>query len=637
MATKIRLRRGLASEWTNNDPILGLGEVGLEVDTKNFKVGDGLTSWSSLEYYITSTDNYYLKTEVDSLLNSKADLVDFQNLNLKLDEIFTDTNEPTGHRDRTESVMAFDESTRTLSIAPVGESFTVYVTGNKIDVSTEISVQIPNVSGNYFFYIDENGDLSYQTSFSVSLLNTKAYTAFVHYNANTGKAVSFGEERHGIQMDGSTHGYLHTTRGTQLVSGASVGYALDTSASISLSDMVVNDEDIRVSISHSSSPSSNHSQVLSPTAYIPVYYIEGNGWTKDIATEYPLKQGTVRPQFNTFSTSWSTQDTSADGKYIVSYIFATTNFDEPVIALMGQAEYNDLADAQANGVWSKISFGDLPAQEMKLLYTLFFETSSSYAAPKAVLKHVSDLRFGADREVSAYASNTSHSNLSGLANDDHLQYHNDLRGDARYYTKVESDSLLSAKANSLDVYSKGAVDSLLSTKANSIDVYTKTESDSLLSNKVDKITPITSGTYRRPVFTVNEQGQITSIREKLNTFIEDVTNASNNTTTFSTYLSLNITVSEVADYRIDFVAIYSNSTTNVSPIINVLLNGTGIYTPEYASREEPSDSSGVERSLRSGFVVKNLSIGSHTIELVFASEGSSTVTMRYGSLRVSEE
>lgn len=47
---QIRLREGLASEWTSSDPTLLDGEYGYESDTKRSKVGDGATAWSSLEY-----------------------------------------------------------------------------------------------------------------------------------------------------------------------------------------------------------------------------------------------------------------------------------------------------------------------------------------------------------------------------------------------------------------------------------------------------------------------------------------------------------------------------------------------------------------------------------------------------------
>lgn len=40
-----------------------------------------------------------------------------------------------------------------------------------------------------------------------------------------------------------------------------------------------------------------------------------------------------------------------------------------------------------------------------------------------------------------------HGELDGLADDDHAQYHNDARGDARYYTQSQVDTALSGKAN----------------------------------------------------------------------------------------------------------------------------------------------------------------------------------------------
>jgi hypothetical protein len=50
MATRIRLRRGTAAEWTSEDPVLGLGEAGFETDTGQLKLGDGTTAWGDLEY-----------------------------------------------------------------------------------------------------------------------------------------------------------------------------------------------------------------------------------------------------------------------------------------------------------------------------------------------------------------------------------------------------------------------------------------------------------------------------------------------------------------------------------------------------------------------------------------------------------
>ena len=49
-------RNDTASNWTTENPTLGKGEIGIEIDTRRGKVGDGLTAWNSLNYawnYVT--------------------------------------------------------------------------------------------------------------------------------------------------------------------------------------------------------------------------------------------------------------------------------------------------------------------------------------------------------------------------------------------------------------------------------------------------------------------------------------------------------------------------------------------------------------------------------------------------------
>lgn len=52
MAIKLQIRRGVAADWANpsNNPTLLAGEIGLETDTGNFKIGDGSLAWNSLAY-----------------------------------------------------------------------------------------------------------------------------------------------------------------------------------------------------------------------------------------------------------------------------------------------------------------------------------------------------------------------------------------------------------------------------------------------------------------------------------------------------------------------------------------------------------------------------------------------------------
>lgn len=54
MAVQIQLRRDSAADWASANPVLALGEPGVETDTLKVKVGDGSTAWNSLAYSITT-------------------------------------------------------------------------------------------------------------------------------------------------------------------------------------------------------------------------------------------------------------------------------------------------------------------------------------------------------------------------------------------------------------------------------------------------------------------------------------------------------------------------------------------------------------------------------------------------------
>jgi hypothetical protein len=53
--TQIQLRRGTAATWASTNPTLAAGEIGVETDTVQFKVGNGSTAWNSLPYAVSNT------------------------------------------------------------------------------------------------------------------------------------------------------------------------------------------------------------------------------------------------------------------------------------------------------------------------------------------------------------------------------------------------------------------------------------------------------------------------------------------------------------------------------------------------------------------------------------------------------
>lgn len=54
--TVIQLRRDTAANWTSANPVLAAGEAGIESDTNKFKIGDGTSTWSQLDYFVNSVN-----------------------------------------------------------------------------------------------------------------------------------------------------------------------------------------------------------------------------------------------------------------------------------------------------------------------------------------------------------------------------------------------------------------------------------------------------------------------------------------------------------------------------------------------------------------------------------------------------
>lgn len=54
----LQLRNDLAANWVSVNPILAKGEMGIEIDTNKFKFGDGVSTWTALDYASVDLSNY---------------------------------------------------------------------------------------------------------------------------------------------------------------------------------------------------------------------------------------------------------------------------------------------------------------------------------------------------------------------------------------------------------------------------------------------------------------------------------------------------------------------------------------------------------------------------------------------------
>ena len=98
---RIQNRRGTAAQWLAKDPILGSGEVGFEIDTGNFKIGDGTTSWEDLPYFQNAEFATYLTSDDINVANGVAPLdgnsrVPLANLYHAIQELIAHNADTTG-------------------------------------------------------------------------------------------------------------------------------------------------------------------------------------------------------------------------------------------------------------------------------------------------------------------------------------------------------------------------------------------------------------------------------------------------------------------------------------------------------------------------------------------------------------
>ena len=333
----------------------------------------------------------------------------------KYDDVLAVTGEPMGHEDKTQSTISFNAGTRTFTIAPVGSFFEVWVKGTKHTFTTTQTVTLPNTTGEYYIYFDENG-LGAQTSFFV--WDQQAPTSLIYYNAVTGLAPYFADERHGTTLDWQTHEYLHRTRGAVIANGFAIGnYTVGGAVQVDIGNGTFFDEDLQIDIVHSNTPTANTwEQDLQGPAQIPMFYLSGTGWVRDNPTGYLNKQGTSRPRYNLLSGgTWSVADID-NNKYGTTFIVATNNLTYPIIGIMSQSAHANQGDAEA------LEFSDLvltgfPVAEFRLLYKVVFKADSTHGT----LTSVWDLRQLSATTPSA-AVGSDHGLLSGLGDDDHPQY-----------------------------------------------------------------------------------------------------------------------------------------------------------------------------------------------------------------------
>ena len=126
LSVRILLRNDTALNWTTQNPVLAKGEMGIESDTRKFKFGDGVSSWSSLKY---ASATPAVVAETDPTITDKGYDIGITWVNTANGKIFTLTA-------KTETNATWTEMAKTSDLSKLGYGDmlkSVFATNSKVE------------------------------------------------------------------------------------------------------------------------------------------------------------------------------------------------------------------------------------------------------------------------------------------------------------------------------------------------------------------------------------------------------------------------------------------------------------------------------------------------------------------------
>ena len=322
-----------------------------------------------------------------------------------------------------------------IYIEPVGDYYDIFLAGQRWRKTTRDQVTISDVEGLHYVYFDTDGVLKETTVFSANYLYSLGYTAVCYWDKENQQMSYIGDERHGCTMDGRTHANIHLYRGTMYVSGLAITDitadstgSLDIDAQFGIDYGEIRDEDI----SHAISAGIPFQGYPLPVT-VPMFYLDStNGyWRYEINTDFAvLNRGSGRVAWNQNVASEWTLTEASDDSFVLTHIFATNGIDKKIIGIVGQNEYSTIISARGGAIAeiNSLIVAGLPFAEFIPVATIIFQTSDAFTnSVKATVRTTDEGGEWVDWRLSGLSSQpgstTSHSALTGLGNDDHMQYY----------------------------------------------------------------------------------------------------------------------------------------------------------------------------------------------------------------------
>jgi len=214
MATRMQQRRGTAAQWistnSGNGPVLNPGEIGFETDTGKFKIGDGVSTWTSLSYFAdvdtlgTALDGDFVEISDIGAASGVAGLDSNKNLIVPGASIIVEGATPDSYemtitatdptQDRT---ITIPDATGTLALTSDIPSLTGYVTETGSQTLTNKTMSLANntVSGTVAEFNTALSDANFVTTSDTGTVTSTmiADGTIVNDDINASAAISLNK------------------------------------------------------------------------------------------------------------------------------------------------------------------------------------------------------------------------------------------------------------------------------------------------------------------------------------------------------------------------------------------------------------------------------------------------------------
>ncbi len=321
-----------------------------------------------------------------------------------------------------EVTLTFTDGTRTVAIAPTDANASYYIAGTKYTFTVEQTVVIDDTEGMWYIYF--NGSTLTASQVNWTYDETRCPVMNLYWDATNNVNIGWQSDLHSWLMQQRLHNYLHNTFGTRFDRGLGVAEATTSTVNVAIGKLF--DEDVEAEITDEVG-SGWWDQVLSPLT-APIYYRTGAGlWRKIAASTSLCYLDTNIPQVNIFSGTWQWAAVGV-ARYFAYWVVASSDTEYPVYIVPGQESADKLSDTIAGNLLADMDFGGLPTEEHKVIARLILRRTGSGAFYE--ITQIDDYRYAKDENAGAGTTVSDHGGLTGLADDDHAQYHNDARAAA---------------------------------------------------------------------------------------------------------------------------------------------------------------------------------------------------------------